>query len=260
MTILEENMLELLKFLKQNCGILGIKSDFEAEGARHDETVRLKALVEEADLDLFVKIGGCEAMGDVAFCKETGVKGIIAPMIETSFAAEKFHNVAQNIYEDYMQNVELAINVETATSVENIDKILEKTVKFAQKIIVGRVDLSASMGLSREQIDSNEILHICEFLAQKAQKCGIGFGFGGGITYNSIPFIVKLTGLCSQFESRKVIFSYDNDVNRLKKAILAAMKFEILYIRNKANYNIFTNIDKKRLHLLEERLRCMANF
>ena len=255
MNNLEKKMFDLLLSLKQDYGIFGIKSDFEAEGSRFDETYRLKELLNKSDIDLYVKIGGCEAVSDLYFCKEIGAKGIIAPMIDTSFAAQKFMNAAQSVYRDKVNDVDWIINTETKTSISNIDDILEKSKNFIKGLIVGRVDLSFSIGLDRSSIDSKVILDSCIYLSQKARENGLDSGFGGGITFNTIPFILKMFGLASKFESRKVIFRCEADENRLKKVIPKAMQFEMFYLKNKSNYNILTPIDEYRIKVMEERLK-----
>lgn len=79
---LETRMLELLKSLKAENNVLAVKAEFEAEGSRKDELIRLCELVFCADMKLFIKIGGCEAVRDLDQCRLLGASGIMAPMIE----------------------------------------------------------------------------------------------------------------------------------------------------------------------------------
>ena len=255
MNNIEKNMLEVLLSLKQDYGIVGVKSDFEAEGSRLDETFRLKELLEKAGIDLFVKIGGCEAVGDLYSCKELKAKGIIAPMIETDFAAKKFLQAVKSVYEGNFKNVDLLINTETKTSIYNIDNILRESNKIIRGIVIGRVDLSSSMGLSRGDINSSVILDSCIYLSKKAKEFGLKSAFGGGITFNTIPFIIKLKGVISSFESRKVIFRYDDNERRLKEVIAKAINFELLYLKDKEYRNVLTSIDKGRLNVMYSRLK-----
>ncbi|MFQ9205035.1 MAG: aldolase, partial [Flavonifractor plautii] len=82
----EKRMLDILKELKNEYGVLAVKAEFEAEGSRTDELVKLNEIVFRADMDIFIKIGGCEAVRDMDQCRIFGAAGIMGPMIETPFA------------------------------------------------------------------------------------------------------------------------------------------------------------------------------
>ena len=86
----EAKLVKILVDLKDNYGVFGIKAEFEAEGTRLEECVRLKDIVSAAGLTLTLKIGGCEAIRDMYDARIIGVDKIVAPMIETSFALKKF--------------------------------------------------------------------------------------------------------------------------------------------------------------------------
>ena len=79
----ELQLLDSLKDLKETSGVIGIKAEFEAEGARMDELIGLRELVVRANLGFVIKIGGCEAVHDMNQAKLLGATGIMAPMIET---------------------------------------------------------------------------------------------------------------------------------------------------------------------------------
>lgn len=255
MNLTEIRMLEILKELKNEYGVLAVKAEFEAEGSRTDELVKLNEIVFRADMDLFIKIGGCEAVRDLDQCRLLGASGIMAPMIETPFAMQKFVGAANKVY-DKDEKIEWIINAETKTCRENFEEICAVGDGFLNTISIGRVDLSASMGLSRDGINSEEIYNACEYFSGVARKHGLKVGFGGGISFDSIPFITKMCDLADKFETRKVVFRMDNNEQRLKKGILLAMEFETMYLKNKCDfYDRMANEDRERLVMLEERVK-----
>ena len=62
MNTLDRGMVDTLKDLKAHHHVIGIKAEFEAEGTRLEEALRLKEVVSAAGIDLTIKIGGCEAL------------------------------------------------------------------------------------------------------------------------------------------------------------------------------------------------------
>lgn len=255
MNSIERRMLDVLRELKNQYNVLAIKAEFEAEGSRTDELVKLNEIVFRADMDLFIKIGGCEAVRDLDQCRLLGASGIMAPMIETPFAMKKFVSAAQKVYGNEVQDIEWIINAETKTCQDNFDEILEAGKDILDTISIGRVDLSASMGLSRDYINGKEIFDASVEFATKAKKAGIVVGFGGGISFDAIPFIQEMKGLADKFETRKVVFKYEDNAKRLREGILLAMEFETLYLQNKcAFYDRMANEDRQRMEMLSCRL------
>lgn len=255
MNTTERKMLDILKCLKNEYDIIAIKAEFEAEGSRTDELVMLNEIIFRADMKLYIKIGGCEAVRDLDQCRLLGASGIMAPMIESPFAMQKYVGAAKKVYENDWESIEWIINAETITCHENLDAILEAGKGFLSTVSIGRVDLSASMGLSRSVINGDEVFAATKDIAERCKKYGYQVNFGGGISFDAVPFICKMYPLNDRFETRKVVFRTSNDEKHLKAGILKAMEFETLYLQNKCEYyNRMAVEDQARLKMMAERL------
>ena len=257
MNIKEFRMLELLRDLKENYDVLGVKAEFEAEGTRRDEITRLLEIIYRADSELILKIGGCEAVSDMEYSKILGASGIMAPMIESPFAMSKFVSSINKIYsQEERKNMKFIINVETKSCVENIDEILaEKYSNVVNCVVIGRVDLSASYGLSRKEINNDDMFNACKKILEKCREKNICTGVGGGIAAEAVPFIINLGNLVDKVESRKIIFSVKNGYDKLKAGLKKAMEFECLYLeifQDMYTKNAVENSD--RITMMQERI------
>ncbi len=252
MNIEKKKLVELLRELKNEYGVVSIKAEFEAEGSRKDELIMLREFVYQADLGLIIKIGGCEAVHDLDQCKLLDATGIMAPMIETPFAMKKYRSAAEKIYKNEMDSVEWIINAETKTCLKNFDDILEEGKGFLNGVTVGRSDLSASMGIAKCDIESYEVFDATNELVTKSKSVGLITNFGGNIGVESIPFIRKIEDKIDRFETRKVVITPSINDDDVKKSIKAALNFEMEYLKFKANYyNTMSTEDSTRI----ERLR-----
>lgn len=252
----ERRMLDILKELRDEHNVLAIKAEFEAEGSRTDELVQLNEVIFRADMNLYIKIGGCEAVRDLDQCRLLGASGVMAPMIETPFAMKKFMGAANKVYGDELDSIDWIINAETKTCRENFDDILKQGAGFLDTISVGRQDLSASMGLSKDQINSRPVYEAAREFAEKARAAGLKVNFGGGISFDAIPFISEMADYVDRFETRKVVFHIEKDEKKLEAGILAAMEFEVLYLQNKCDfYNRMAKEDEARMQMLDGRLQ-----
>ena len=256
----EYEMLEVLKELKNEYGVYEIKAEFEAEGSRMEEIMRLKDVTTKLDLPIILKIGGVEAVTDIYTSLSLGVKGIIAPMAETPFAVQKFLNTIKNfVPEDNAEDIDFAINIETETAVEKLDQILHlPDLKLLTGVTVGRVDLLGSMGEDRSQVNSIKIRDMCQSVFERCLDKGLKCGLGGAISLDSIDFIkyLSLNSLIEKYETRKVVYKATADMGfNHKKALLKGVEFELLWLKSKQRYySRIKHEDANRIPMLEERL------
>lgn len=259
MNKLEYKMIEILKDLKENHHVVGIKAEFEAEGTRFEETLRLKEVVTKAGLDLTIKIGGCEAIKDMLDARTIGVNTLIAPMIETDYAMKKFVQATKFVFpKEERSDMHFFINVETITGYENIDKMITSPYfKSLDGCVLGRIDMTASMGLTREDINTDQIFEIANILSQKIKNADKMMVIGGGVSADSLLFFSKLPHL-TKFETRKVIFDAQKALKdkNTDKGILKAVGFELMWLKNKREfYKMIYNEDEQRIAMLETRYK-----
>ena len=259
MNTLEYEMIEVLKKLKNDYGVFELKAEYENEGSRQEELMRLKDVANKVDLPIIIKIGGVEAVTDMYSAITLGANGIIAPMAETKFAVSKFVNAIETfIPEDNRKDIEFAINIETITTYQNIDDILSlDNINTLSAITIGRVDFTSSMDADRSIVDSKEILEYCIEIFKKAKKKGLKCALGGAISANSAEFIKTLVDmdLINKYETRKIVYHKDA-INSIEDGILTGVEFELLWLKSKRRYYHRIKIeDEKRIEMLENRLK-----
>ena len=252
---LEKKLLNTIRLLKKDFGLAGLKAEFEAEGSSSEDIHRLKRLAIKANTKLFVKIGGVEALRDLYDCYDIGVDGIIAPMVETKFAAKKYLEMLNKIYSKNKPHI--SINIESVTGVKNIDEILKTLNGFLNNITIGRKDLSSSFFNNKIKPNSNEIKKIIKYICKKNNRYNVTTTVGGGISQKTIDIYKKDTFMKKKilrYETRKVII--DKKFFFIKKDIIKkCLEFEKIYILLKKElFDLKMNSEILRLSELKNRV------
>ncbi len=257
-------MRDLLTKGKEEFGVVSVKAEFEAEGTRIDELLRLVDISRSAGLDLTVKIGGCEAVRDLLEAKQIGVKYIVAPMVETPYALSKYISAKNLIYNaEELTDTGFLFNLETITGFQNLDQMIALGSQPAgcQGIVFGRVDFAGSLGKSRDEING---AHITEYVAESAtaaKKAGLDFVMGGAISSDSLHVIKEIGSIhLTRFETRKIVFSGNaTTLENIESGLVNAVHFELLWLINKRNYyDRIAAEDAKRIDMLEKRWKLLS--
>ena len=252
-------MVDHLKKLKEKYSVVGVKAEFEAEGTRTEELMRLKEICMSAGVALTLKIGGCEAVRDMYDARTVGVNYLVAPMVETPFALQKYLRAIDMVFcKDEQEKIEFLVNIETVDAARQFNDMLGiAEIGKLGGIVVGRVDLVGSMGLDRMACESEKIFDITKELAKTSKERGMTVVVGGAISTNSLPFLKKLCESypVARYETRKICFSCQNGVqNGAEKGIEQAVLFELMWLQNKRSYyKTIAEEDDKRIAMLEAR-------
>ena len=257
MNTLEHKMLDVLKELKEMHGAISVRAEFEAEGTKLEELLRLKEVCMVAELGLTLKIGGCESIRDMLEAKLVGVDYIVAPMVESAYSLRKYLQAVEKIYSaDDGEHTEILCNVETTTAIQHFDEMLEiPEIRFLDGIVIERVDLCFSLGLDEACINNEEVNDLLLKVVRKAKKQNLTCTIGGGMSAHSLPFFSSLPdGHINRIETRKVCFDYTQGRQRnLEKGIMKALAFELLWLRNKLSYyDAISALDRQRIGVIED--------
>jgi len=255
----EMRMLDLLKHLRQEHGAVSVKAEFEAEGTRTDELLRLIDIARRADLMVSLKIGGCEAVRDMIESKQFGVDYIIAPMVETPYALKKYVQAKNKAYTDEQQQyTKFLFNLETITTFNALPEMLKlaQSENGAQGVVFGRVDFAGSLDKPRAAIDTDEITGYVIKVAEALRGTNLDLVVGGAIAIDSLPALREIYAkYLTRFETRKVVFSSEAlDNPSMAAGLKQTVFFELLWLENKRDYYAsIQNEDAGRIKMLRDR-------
>lgn len=260
MNMKEQAMVALLHEMREHYGVVGVKAEFEAEGARFNEIQRLKEITLRVGLEFALKIGGPEDVWGIHQALAIGVSDIVAPMVESAWALRKFLEAfAKHVPSDVRQGMTAAVNIETIQAVGNLGGMIRVGQELGlQSATIGRVDLVGSMDLSRKEIDFPKVDEVVREICLHVHGAELRVTLGGAIEQASAPLIESLVaeGILDRFETRKIIFDGRRGLVRFPEAIRDAHHFELLWLENKRDgYQRIADEDATRIPMLERRVR-----
>ena len=247
-----DNLITILSNIK-TLGCSGVKISFEDEGALINELMTMRYITACANIELSVKIGGCEDKRSIHDCIHLQCNTIVSPMIESSFALNKYISSLEMCKYDGKRS----FNLETNYGYSNMNEIKEVWKKM-NSITVGRVDFVSSINKDRTFVNSPYMYNMVENVFTEAKKDGLFCNLGGAISIDSKEFIMKLIekNILDYFETRYIIFEVCNvDMNNFEKMLYYANLFEVEWLKFISNrYSDYASKDTKRIQMIQERL------
>lgn len=203
-----------------------LKGEFEAEGLTQDELAGEVAWAARRGLDYLVKIGGCEAKTDIDYLQRIGVRSVVAPMIESGFAMQKYMAMLPEGAFDHV-----GVTIETFHAVDRIDEILNAGHKLTA-VTIGRSDLTASFGGSGT--NSPETMAKTLTVARAAKARGLEVTMGGSIDNGTRDLLRgghEIASLLDAVETRKMVMPVQTFVEEGTLEDAITIECELLEIR-----------------------------
>jgi hypothetical protein len=257
MNLFEKRMLAILEEGREKYGFVSVKAEFEAEGTRVDELLRLLEVARRAGVKVGLKIGGCEAIRDLIECRQFGVDYVIAPMVETPYALSKYVAARDKIFPSNEQSdMEFLFNVETISTYGHLAELGEIAGRNKVGMVFGRVDFAGSLGKDRGFVNSDEMTDHVVKVAEVARAKDAALVVGGGVSPDAIGALRKIRAVrLDRFETRKVIFDGGIvETDKVEAGIALAVEFELLWLKNKRDYYVSIGAeDETRIAMMEKR-------
>jgi|EndMetStandDraft_8_1072994.scaffolds.fasta_scaffold01619_8 hypothetical protein len=252
----ERRMLDMLKKGRDHYGVVAVKAEFEAEGTRPDELLRLLEMTWRADLKVALKIGGCEAVSDLLASRLYGANYIIAPMVETPYALRKFIEAKNKTYPEGDHGADFLFNLETETTLGNLQSMIPLAKKELSGIVFGRVDFTLSRDLPRGAINDRQISDAVLKVAQACRDNDLELVVGGSVAVEAAPALREFRKVrLDRFETRKVVFDgAAAETKTFEDGIANAVAFELAWLENKRDYyKGIAEEDLPRIRMMQER-------
>lgn len=246
-------MKKILEELKNKNYLKGIKVEFESEVITKAELQQLANTLKDLDIDLTIKLGGATSILDIKNAQDVNAKSLVAPMVESAYTVKKFIEAVKTIYGNVLPN--LYLNIETQNAFTYLYEIFEAGANNIEGVILGRSDLTASLGMEKSTVNCQKIEDYASMLQGFCHTNGKKLIVGGNVDLMSLPFFKKLM-LLSAFETKKVIFdaSLAKNNEAFEENLILALKFEIEWIKNK---EYTTKGDVARIQSINQKLEVL---
>jgi hypothetical protein len=190
--------------------VVGMKAETESEGLDWNSITYLRVAAAKLQIPFHLKIGGCEAISDLVASQYLAVDYVIAPMVETSFSADKFK---QAIARAGLVDCKAKLLIETVGGVGSLRTILDNHSGWISGVNFGRTDLLASLSSSlgsNLSLESQEFLSLIQRGIVLAKERGMTVTVGGKMQTQNLGLLQKWPkeSLPTFIETRRFILDF----------------------------------------------------
>lgn len=226
-------------------GATAVKFSTEDEGLGPEALLVRLALVGDL-LPVHLKVGGPDARADIAFAARQDLAGVVAPMVESPYAARNFARAVDATPGG--ERLAMGINLETTTAVSHAEEILAASPSRISSVVVGRSDLAASLDATP---DDEVVWHAASAAVRAARSTGREVALGGAVTPRSAREILERLAP-DRIETRNVVFRAE----AAPEGIAAALELEILFLAMDVSAGrVPSEVGRARIEALRERMR-----
>jgi 4-hydroxy-2-oxoheptanedioate aldolase len=215
-----------------HAGVLGVKCEREEDGITE---AALQALISVVSPNTMVlKLSGVGAINDMQLANTFDIQHWVAPMVESAYAVKKFRQVTQLFFQDHTptSTPALWINLETETAYLNRTSIIEAAVdQGITGIVMGRTDLSYSLGLDCQAVETTAVMKRVQGFAEDAKAKGLKTAMGGNITALTFNTLQQWDLPLDTVETRHVVCEATAFLNPSTTLIKDIYAFETAWIR-----------------------------
>jgi len=216
---------EVLDNLHNFHGLIYLKGGTEWEDMELNEISLLKSSG-SPEIPTIIKVAGAEARVDIRNLQKMGIDTILGPMIESTYALEKFVATVSQIYERSEKKPGLAINIETINAVQYLDAIVScSAFKNIDMVVIGRLDLSMSVG--ETNVDHPKIFELTKTIVDRVRAEGKDVSIGGFVNPTSAQKI-QSTLNANRINTLHTMIDTEQ-ASDISKSVELAIQFEIAF-------------------------------
>ena len=179
-------------------------------------------------------------------------------MVETRYALSKYIEAKDKVHGPENQRTQFLFNLETQTTLQNLDEMVELAKGNVDGVVFGRVDFTLSRGMPRGAVNERSITEAVLLVAHACRDADLELVVGGSVSAEAIDALREVRKVrLDRFETRKIIFEGNAiETDKIVAGIANAVDFELMWLQNKRDYYMkIAKEDEPRIEMMQKRQR-----